>query len=57
MPNPPALIAEAKRRVQQSAPNVTDEQWRTWLAQVEARGGRIVLQLDGARAEYDPTDF
>jgi hypothetical protein len=47
-----SLIAEAKRRVQKTTPTLSNEQWEAWLAFVAAHDGQIVLQLDGARAEY-----
>jgi hypothetical protein len=47
--NSPELIAEARRR----APSLTDEQFSSWLAYVEANSGQLVLTFDGSLfAEY-----
>ena len=52
MPNPPDLVAEAKRRLM-GTPALTEEQITTWLAQVEECGGQLVLTFDGnCFAEY-----
>ena len=53
MPNSPELIAEARRRLQKSAPCLTEDQIATWLAFVGAHGGHLVLTFDGSVfAEY-----
>ncbi len=41
------LIAEAKRRLQRTAPSLTEEQVTAWLAYVERHGGQLVLTFDG----------
>ncbi len=45
--NSPDLIAEAKRRLT-GTPSLTEKQIDTWLAQVEAHGGRIEIAFDGS---------
>lgn len=56
MPNPPDLVAEAKRRLM-ATPGLTPQQADTWLAYVEAHGGRIALTFDGSCfAEYPRTE-
>jgi len=51
--NSPDHIAEAKRRLMGTG--LTEAQIATWLAQVEARAGRITLTFDGSCfAEYSP---
>ena len=53
MPNSPDLIAEARRRLQKSAPCLADEQIENWLAFIEAHGGQLTLTFDGfCFAEY-----
>jgi hypothetical protein len=49
----PALVAEAKARVQRANPSLTDAQWSAWIASVTARGGRLELTIDGCVALYE----
>ena len=48
-----AIHAEARKRVMRSNPTITAEAFDAWLAVALSRGATIVLQLDGARAEYE----
>jgi hypothetical protein len=50
---PDAIHAEGKRRFLLTHPMTAPEAFDAWLAFALQRGGTIVLQLDGCRAEFE----
>jgi hypothetical protein len=48
-----ALVSEGRRRLQRSAPNLTDRQFFDWLDRVRAAGARLELTPDSIVARYD----